>query len=342
MESCSSDQWIVGSESPRLDTAGKCGDFCLSKQSGPDDKFFNWGKRSSDGNSVCFCYSGDACSTDSGRYDVTGSYDYYGIYKYSDMTVQANARGDPHFTTFNGTMYDFHGGCDLVLLSNADFDHGRGLYVHARTQIESTWSRIDAAAIKLGGNSLEIKAGNKKIQYWLDGTEVSDMETGDASLGDHAIRFKRINEHQSQTRLDLGHGNALGIETFKKFVRVNVKVVNAGKFVGTYGMYGTYPGGELIGRDKSTVFENTDEFGFEWQVRTTDPQIFHSAGPIQPPMKCLMPDMTKKSQARRRLGEAAISEEEAALACARVNEHDKDACIFDVLATNDKDMAGSY
>ena len=54
-----------------------------------------------------------------------------------------------------------------------------------------------------------------------------------------------------------------------------------------------------------------------------------------------MPDATAKTAARR-LGEAFISEEDADNACARVAPEDKDACIFDVMATNDKDVAGSY
>ena len=38
---------------------------------------------------------------------------------------------------------------------------------------------------------------------------------------------------------------------------------------------------------------------------------------------------------RRRLGESGISEEEAAIACSRVDQAHRDACIFDVMATRD-------
>ena len=48
------------------------------------------------------------------------------------------------------------------------------------------------------------------------------------------------------------------------------------------------------------------------------------------------------SKERRRLGAATMTEEDAAVACSRVNLDDVDACIFDVLATNDTDVAGSY
>ena len=40
--------------------------------------------------------------------------------------------GDPHFKTWNNTYFDFHGQCDMVLLSNPSFDGGAGLEVHVR------------------------------------------------------------------------------------------------------------------------------------------------------------------------------------------------------------------
>ena len=49
-----------------------------------------------------------------------------------------------------------------------------------------------------------------------------------------------------------------------------------------------------------------------------------------------------KALEKRRLGEGQISDEEARLACARVSPDQRDMCVFDVLSTNDKDIAGSY
>ena len=42
-----------------------------------------------------------------------------------------------------------------------------------------------------------------------------------------------------------------------------------------------------------------------------------------------MPDETKRSESRRRLGEAMLTKEDAAMACARVPAGQRDACIFD-------------
>ena len=68
--------------------------------------------------------------------------------------------------------------------------------------------------------------------------------------------------------------------------------------------------------------------------------LFFSRGDVQPPMECSMPDKVAKKN--RRLGEALVTEEDARIACNHVPMEVRDECIFDVLASNDKDMAGSY
>jgi hypothetical protein len=50
----------------------------------------------------------------------------------SDKTF---VQGDPHFKTFGGEMYDFHGECDLVLLHNPEFNNNLGMDIHIRTKI---------------------------------------------------------------------------------------------------------------------------------------------------------------------------------------------------------------
>lgn len=44
-------------------------------------------------------------------------------------------------------LQDYHGGCDLVLLANEDFDKGLGMRIHVRTKYVSTLSsQIDGIA----------------------------------------------------------------------------------------------------------------------------------------------------------------------------------------------------
>lgn len=251
--------------------------------------------------------------------------------------------GDPHFITWGGDAYDFHGGCDLVLLQDNEFANGLGLNVHIRTNIKTWWSHIKSAAVQIGDHTLEITADTGLTRYWINGGDETKLETGDATLGDFPVHFRYVNDHHTSARIDLGHGDAIGIETFKDFVRVNVKDKSHKAFKGSIGLLGSYQnGGKMVGRDGKTVIENTDEFGQEWMVRATDSLLFHDADASQIPLACPMPDEFKTGDARRRLGEGSISEEDAALACARVSEAHRDACIFDVMATQDKEMVGSY
>jgi hypothetical protein len=64
--------------------------------------------------------------------------------------------GDPHFKTWHNQWYDFHGICDLVLLENDEFDDGKGMDIVIRTKPRYEYSFIEAAAIKLGEDILEV------------------------------------------------------------------------------------------------------------------------------------------------------------------------------------------
>ena len=251
--------------------------------------------------------------------------------------------GDPHFRTWSGLQFDFHGGCDLVLLNNPSFADGLGLTIHIRTAIQTWWSYIATAAIQIGDEILEVTGGTGKIPYYINGVLTDDMKTGDATLAGFNVHFRRTNDLQSHIRIDLGNGDAISFETFKSFVRVNVNDKTGKSFANSVGLLGSYPTGQKIARDGETIMEDANEFGREWQVRASEPHLFQEVVGPQHPAKCTMPDETKKATERRRLGEAVLTENDAAMACSHiVSNKDRDGCIFDVLATNDLDMAGSY
>lgn len=252
--------------------------------------------------------------------------------------------GDPHYITWSGEHFDFQGECDLLLLENPSFADGLGMTIHTRTEIKSNWSYVAVAAIKIGDSVLELEGGTDTVSHRIDGLETPNMVTGDATLGDFSVHFNRINAHQSKARVDLGHGDAISMETFKDFVRINIKDKSKKAFVGSNGLLGVYPTGQRTTRDGVTVMEDDNMFGQEWQVRFgEEPALFHNEGSVSYPTKCVMPEQTPmKQETSRRLGEVSITQEDAAFACARVSEADRDACIFDVMATYDLDMAGSY
>jgi hypothetical protein len=253
----------------------------------------------------------------------------------------ASSYGDPHFKTWSGDQFDFHGKCDLVLFQKADFANGLGMDVHVRTEIETWWSYIQRAAIRIGDHTLEVMGGKDSFQYWIDGDSDKSMkDEEEVAFGDFVLKYKVVNEHVHRFRLDLGDGDAISIEAYKKFVRVNFNPKSENKFDGGTGMLGSQPDGKKVARDGKTIVEDATEFGQEWQVLDTEARLFHGEG-VEPPMKCVMPSETKMSQARR-LGQSGITREDAELACAHVREFYREACIFDLLATNDIDSAGSY
>lgn len=256
----------------------------------------------------------------------------------------SGASGDPHIKTWFGETFDFHGGCDLVLL-----DNGIDLAVHIRTKIESWWSYIESAVLQIGEHTLEVMGAQDGFRFWVDGQEGSLASNHEeTSMGVHSIEIRRINEHQSQFRVDVGEGNAVSLETMKRFVRVNVvpndhdSLKAANVFGPSLGLMGAFVDGSKTGRDGTTIFTDVNKFGLEWQVLESEPNLFHSKDEVRG-SKCVMPDDTIFSAKRkRRLGEASIGFEDASTACARVNARDREACIADVMVTQDKEMAASY
>jgi hypothetical protein len=90
------------------------------------------------------------------------------------------AMGDPHFKTWSGDWYDFHGICDLVLLDAPDFNNGMGLTIHVRTKPRYEYSFIESATLKIGDDVLEVGAwGN----YILNGVSRPDLPETMSSAG---------------------------------------------------------------------------------------------------------------------------------------------------------------
>ena len=142
-------------------------------------------------------------------------------------------------------------------------------------------------------------------------------------------------------RMDFGNGDALSLQTYKEWVSVNAKAGRGENFKDALGLMGSFAG-EMVGRDLTTVFEDPNAFGKEWQVLPTEPMLFHDYSNVKASEECAMPTEKTAEQRTRRLGESPVSQEDAEVACARADEEDRDACIFDVLATFDKDTASAY
>jgi hypothetical protein len=254
-----------------------------------------------------------------------------------ELTYTAPVTGDPHFRTWGGEKYDFHGVCDLVLLHNAELD----MDVHIRSKRTRMWSYVSAAAVRIGDDSLEV-AGGSENNYWMNGKkgpEITQSTTLPTLVSGHTVQFNQVSSKSREFIVHVADESKIVIKTWNGYVSVVVEGASVESYGQSVGLMGKFPHGTKLARDNSTAMEDVNAFGQEWQVLSTEPKLFHNVEGPQAPEKCEVPSSL---QMRRRLGESLISKEDAEVACSRVNEEDFDLCVFDVMATNDKDAAGAY
>jgi hypothetical protein len=253
----------------------------------------------------------------------------------TNHTVPPSGGGDPHFTTWSGGKYSYHGACDLVLIDAPSFGNGKGLDVHIRTKHRHFFSYITNAAVRIGNDILEV-TNSKEESYYLNGVVNAELP---GSLSGYKITHKRDNPKLQTFHIVLGGRENIVIRVLKDFVSVTIKHGEEKDFGDSLGLMGSFHTGAQLSRDGVTVLEDTNAFGEEWQVLSTEDMLFQTVDLPQHPQKCLPPPPHQAK--RRRLGEG-IAEAEAKALCARVEEGLRDFCVFDVMATNDKDMASAY
>jgi hypothetical protein len=247
-------------------------------------------------------------------------------------------QGDPHFKTWRGKHFDYHGECDLVLLHNAKFESGLGLDVHIRTEIRRDMAYIASAALRIGEDILEVASQGV---YWLNGVLNADLPD---ALSGFAFSHTQPADKQHVFEVYLGGRERIKIKTYRDFVSVLIEQGQRERFLESSGLMGDYRAGRMIARDGKTVIDDANVFGQEWQVLNTEPSLFQTARFPQYPNVCIMPTPVQASQLRRRLFESSVDELDAA---EKLCEHWGDGkydCVFDVLTTGDVEMAmvGAY
>jgi hypothetical protein len=213
--------------------------------------------------------------------------------------------------------------------------------IHIRSKKTRQWSYISTAVLRIGDDVLEVAGQGDGDSYWINGVEGNAF--GDAavvgSLSGSSVIARRLNTQQREYVVDLGNEQSVVLKTWKDLVRVDVRGADADNFASSVGLMGTFPEGAKMARDHLTLLDDVNKFGQEWQVKPSEPKLFRSIDGPQFPSKCEVPS---RSSLRRRLAASSVSLEDAELACSRVSAEDRDLCIFDVMATNDKDAAGAY
>jgi len=256
-------------------------------------------------------------------------------------TTEGN--GDPHFTTWTNEHFEFHGQCDLVMMSDPSFADDIGLDVHLRTKLVRFWSYIKTAAIRIGNDILEIEGWSdaNPARYWINYEYQGELN----ELGGFPVSTSSPGAKKREYKIDLGSkypGQVILVKVFKEFV--GVRVVNGSEeaFGKTVGIVGDFKTGNTLARDGVTVIDDFSELGNEWQVLPSDCKLFHETETPQFPELCIMPE-DPRGERRRRLEESSIAMEEAESACAGL----KDAatikdCVYDIIATQQLDMVGAF
>jgi hypothetical protein len=247
------------------------------------------------------------------------------------------AQGDPHFKTWRGQRYDFHGVCDLVLLQSKDFESGLGLDVHIRTHMRRDMSYISSAAIRTGTEILEVESQGV---YHLNGVAGADLPS---EFGGFEFLHTQPTDKQHVFEIHLGGRERIKIKTYKDFVSVSFEQAQQAHFGSSVGLMGNFGTGHMIARDGKTTIDDANAFGQEWQALDTEPSLFQTVRFPQHPTVCTMPTPMQASQLRRRLSESSVDELAAEKACEHWGDG-KDDCVFDVLTTSDLEMAmvGAY
>ena len=76
----------------------------------------------------------------------------------------AQSGGDPHFKTWNHTKFDYHGGCDIVVIDNPEFSNGLGMRLHIRMKRIKYYYFIETISLQIRSDTLEF---NNNIDNFL-------------------------------------------------------------------------------------------------------------------------------------------------------------------------------
>jgi von Willebrand factor type D domain len=254
--------------------------------------------------------------------------------------------GDPHFRTHDGTLYSYHGECDLVMVHSPTFNKGLGLDVHARTTIVGgTWSLVSQAAIRIGSDIIEVQNDGT---YYINGQSNVALPTLLASNYSVDYSEERVEDEENSIRSwyhiaaatdAYSADGKIEVTNYKNMLSINVKA----SLDNTVGMFGTSSKRGMIGRDGATIIADANEMGAQWQVRDNEPMLFREPRAPQFPEACILPTEAAVQQARRRLRatDGAIYQQ-AQDACKFVSKQLHDFCVQDIVMSGDTSLAHTY
>jgi hypothetical protein len=246
--------------------------------------------------------------------------------------------GDPHFKTWTGHIYDFHGKCDLILIKSGSFHHGKGLEIQIRTELCLEWSFIAHAAIKIGDEVLQVGSHGMFALNGVAGAQLK-KKADLPSVGGFPVKYFHYGSDRQKFEIDIGDKQKVVVKVYNQFLAVAIDDAEEEDFGDAVGLMGHFHTGKVVGR-KGDIMTDAMEIGSEWQVRDTETMLFTEVQEPQYPTHCSMPSPKAIELRKRRLSESMVSYDQAEKACAAwVEAEAREACMYDVLATGDLRMA---
>ncbi len=259
---------------------------------------------------------------------------------------------DPHFDTFAGVSYSYHGQCDLVMIHSQQFHSGLGLRIHIRTtRVDAahiSYSYISGVAIQIGSDVLEVMSDGSIIANGFP-FFVNKELTGDFAGFPVHKKMKGIAKRIFVYVLTLSDYTSVQIRANTKTGLLFVDVTTAGHDLpsDTVGLLGS-PASKnaLLGRDGTTDLTGAwNNLGEDWQVAVDEPKLFQDKNRVpQSPVGCIYQVQKEKTNVRHRrrlmdLDGHVLNMEVAEKACKYAVEKKKEFCIDDVMAIGDLELA---
>ena len=231
-----------------------------------------------------------------------------------------------------GQKFEYHGLCDLVLLQSSSYGNDLGLTIHVRTAERNGTSYITAAVIQIGNDKIEIQENGG---YFWNGEPAVQLPE---HLGDATLTYVVADGWLPMWTITSPRGGTIFVQIFDVMVDVKLSGFLNEAISDSVGLLGDIDSGFLLSRTGEWMFD-TNAFGNEWQVRDTEPMLFHELKQPQHPMTCSMP---KREDVERRIqGLGHISDEEARELCGNSGKY-YDSCVDDVRLFGNRETGKYY
>jgi len=182
----------------------------------------------------------------------------------SSYNCECYAHPDPHFKTWDGTYFDYHGGCDLVFIKHEN------LNIHIRTLPLQGYASVSHAAVEIGGKIFEV---DDTCSMKLNGNSISSPPS---TLGTAEIVYNNYSNAKRFEIIVVGGAFPQTVELtcYKSYQHMGVTLhanLSPQSFEGTEGICGSLYGlSGPVCRDGCKGCIDYDclgtSYGEDWQV----------------------------------------------------------------------------